>query len=147
PDLVRGALRWIVRTGFEPARKDDPERGFAPHPVLFRSISSELRRRLVARCVVLARKRSTRRRLLLDLRLIAALGRTAMARLAALAADRGHVRAVRAHGFAALAAGFACFVGRKLVGGTQPMGGASTQARDASLLLGIHRSESAAAGF
>jgi hypothetical protein len=70
-----------------------------------------------------------------------------MARLAAFATDRRHVRAIRAHGFAALAAGFARFFGRELVSGTQPMGSASAQARDASLLFGIHRSESAAAGF
>jgi hypothetical protein len=57
------------------------------------------------------------------------------------------VRAIRAHGFAAFAAGFARFLGRELVSGTQPMGSASAQARDASLLFRIHRSESAAAGF
>ena len=91
-----------------------------------------------------------RRRLILcrRLRLRGAIRRrAAMTRFAALAADRGHVRAIRAHRFATLAPCFARFFGRELVSGTQPMGSASAQARDASLLFGIHRSESAAAGF
>jgi hypothetical protein len=63
--------------------------------------------------------------------------------VATFAADGGHVRPVAAHGFAALPAGYASFIGREFVGRSLRMGRASAFARNLSLLRRVHRRKTA----
>ena len=95
------------------------------------------RHRLFANRIHFARHRDAGRRRLRNLGRTGCRG-TTMTRLAALAADRRHVRAVRADGFPALATCFARLFRREFVSRALLMGSASAQARDASLLLLVH---------
>ena len=78
----------------------------------FASASGRSEHRCVVIGLCLPLQHCARRRLLRRLHLRCPIGGgTTMARLAALAADRGHVSTVRADGFAALATGFTGFFG------------------------------------
>src|SRR6478752_5701511 len=96
--------------------------------------------RLFANCIRFALHWNARRDRLRSLYRASCRGATVTC-LAAFAANRRHVRAVRADGFSALATCFARFFGRELVSRALLMGSASAQARDASLLFLVHRSE------
>jgi hypothetical protein len=69
--------------------------------------------------------------------------RTRAAAVSALAADRGHVRAVAADGLAAFTSRHASFIGSELVSRSLGMRSAPAFACNLSLLRSVHRRETA----